>query len=138
MHIMHTVFIISSRDTCIFFCSSPPKIFHNIFLWKCSKYFSRIPVQECIKVYFNRCLSKESKSPWNQLLLIIYNELNGFDLSPSEWHFNRDQNRASTWFLKWPLYWGQQIADGDQPWFVEQILNVQLDLRPTMKSPAKT
>ena len=134
MHIMHTVFIILSHDTCIFFCSRRPKIFHNIFL--CSKYFSRLPVQECIKVYSNRCLSKESKGPWNQLWLII-NELNGFDLSPSEWHFNRNQNRASTWFLKWPLYWGQQIADGDQTWFVEQILNAQLGLRPTIKTLLK-
>ena len=79
---------------------------------------------------------RSQKGPWNQLWLII-NELNGFDLSPSDWHFNRNQNRASTWFLKWPLYWGQQIADGDQTWFVEQILNAQLGLRPTIKTLLK-
>ena len=133
MHIMHTVFIILSHDTCIFFCSRRPKIFHNIFL--CSKYFSRLPVQECIKVYSNRCLSKEPKGSvksvmanykWVKWLWFI-----------TEWVTFQQKSEQSLNFLKWPLYWGQQIADGDQTWFVEQILNAQLGLRPTIKTLLK-
>ena len=87
--------------------------------------------------YLIRCLSRESKGSSNQLWMII-NELNGFDLSPSWMTFQQksEQSLNFRWLLKLPLYWGRQITEGDQTWFVEQMLNVELDLASTMQKNA--
>lgn len=61
MHIMHTVFIILSHDTCIFFCSSPLKIFHNIFYVEIILKDSLL--KDALKYSFKSLLVKGVKGP---------------------------------------------------------------------------